>query len=297
MSPSVLTLPEAAERLGVHYMTAYRYVRTGRLPAERDGAEWRVRTADVDRLRTERAERETRAARTEDAPRGTASRRSRGAAATRLERALVAGDEAGAWSVVESALVSGATPAEVHLDILSPAMTSIGRRWQSGELSVADEHRASGVAQRIVARLGPRFARRGRTRGTVVVGAVTGEHHAIPGAILADLLRGRGYSVVDLGPDTPPESFVDAAQDASRLVAVVLGTIASGRDRALRRTIRHLRESGITAPVLVGGPGVSDEARARALGADGWTGRDGDAACTAVDAVAGRARVSDPGRR
>ncbi len=282
MPPPVLSLPEAAERLGVHYMTVYRYVRTGRLPAERAGAEWRVRATDVDRLAAERAERPPRGGQP-----GRRSRPVRAGVPARLERALVAGDEAGAWGVVEAALGSGATPAEVHLAIIAPAMASIGRRWDSGELAVADEHRASAVAQRIVARLGPRFARRGRTRGTVVIGAVAGETHAIPGAMLADLLRGLGFTVVDLGPDTPAESFVDAALAASRLVAVVVGAIASGRERALRQTVRRLREAGVGVPVLVGGPGVADAAHAQALGADGWTGADGATACATIDAIAG----------
>ena len=44
-----MTLQEAADQLGVHYMTAYRYIRQGRLPATREGAEWRIRAVDVQR--------------------------------------------------------------------------------------------------------------------------------------------------------------------------------------------------------------------------------------------------------
>ena len=55
---------------------------------------------------------------------------------------------------------------EVHLDLLAGSLRTIGERWASGELSVADEHRASTVASRIIGRLGPLFAQRGRKRGT-----------------------------------------------------------------------------------------------------------------------------------
>jgi excisionase family DNA binding protein len=151
----LITLQAAADRLGVHYMTAYRYVRTGRLPATRDGVQWRVDPADVDGLR---------ASSTAPARRGT-----RGQAARRLEQRMLAGDVAGSWAVVEAALVSGATPPEVHLELLAPSLRSIGERWADGEISVADEHRASVTAQRIIGQLGPRFARRGRTRGTIVI--------------------------------------------------------------------------------------------------------------------------------
>ncbi|HET7719678.1 MAG TPA: helix-turn-helix domain-containing protein, partial [Acidimicrobiales bacterium] len=50
-----MTLEEAAELLGVHYMTAYRYVRLGVLPAQKVGGTWQVQPQDVHRLRTESA--------------------------------------------------------------------------------------------------------------------------------------------------------------------------------------------------------------------------------------------------
>ena len=265
-----ITLHDAAERLGVHYMTAYRYVRTGRLPATREGAEWRVDPADVDRLRA--------------TPTTTPRRGSRGQAARRLEQRMLAGDTAGAWAVIESALVSGASPAEIHLGLLAPALRSIGSRWDSGELSVADEHRATVSAQRLIGQLGPRFARRGRTRGTVVIGAPSGERHAIPSAMLADLLRAAHFTVVDLGADTPPESFVDAARGAERLVAVCIGVTRSGLDEEVRATIAALEEAGVTAPVRVGGAAIADAAHARRLGADAWSGRDARAVIATLEA-------------
>jgi MerR family transcriptional regulator, light-induced transcriptional regulator len=275
MTADMLTLHEVADRLGVHYMTAYRYVRTGRLPATRDGAEWRVRVSDVERFIT----RQTR-------PGRPAGRRRH--ARSDLEQCLVAGDEAGAWAVVEGSLAAGASPAEVHLALLVPSLASIGTRWERGRLTVGDEHRATAVAQRLVGRLGPRFARRGRKRGTVVMGAVAGETHAMPGAILADLLRGRGFEVVDLGADTPAQSFVEAARNANRLVAVVVGAITSGQELVVKRTVATLHKAELGVPVLVGGPGITDEAQARAVGADGWTGHDGEYACAAVELVAAR---------
>ena len=190
-----ITLQEAADRLGVHYMTAYRYVRTGRLPARREGVQWMVDPAELARMRP--PERTTR---------GHGTVRSEGPA--KLAARMVAGDEAGAWSVVEAALASGVDPADVYLDLLVPALEVVGEGWAAGELTVADEHRATAIALRLVGRLGPRFARRGRKRGTVVVGAPAGEQHGIPSAILADLLRGVGFEVLDMGANTPAASFV-----------------------------------------------------------------------------------------
>ncbi len=187
--------------------------------------------------------------------------------------------------MVEAVLAAGASPSEIHLSVLGPALRSIGERWHAGELDVADEHRATVVAQRIVGRLGPRFARRGRKRGAVVIGAVAGEAHALPGAMLADLVRGRGFDVVDLGVDTPPACFATTSANASRLVAVVLGATGSGHEDALAESLTGLHRDDVGVPVLVGGAGV-DQDTARRLGADGWTGSSGSGAVAAIEAAA-----------
>ena len=218
-----MTLHEAAERLGVHYMTAYRYVRTGRLPAERDGAHWLIDPIELERL----------AAQPSPRPRGHA----RAAAPDRLAARLVAGDETGAWDLVESTLASGADPDDVLVDVIAAAMRDIGNGWAAGTLDVSDEHRATVVVGRIVGRMGPRFTRRGPKRGMILLGAPEGDEHAIPCAILADLLRAARFEVHDLGADTPTASFPVAADHAERLVGVMIGVTTTERDDRRRRSI------------------------------------------------------------
>ena len=267
-----LTLQEAADRLGVHYMTAYRYVRTGRLRATRDGVQWFVEPDDLEELERSPGRRR----------RGVG----RAGAVVDLANRMAAGDEPGGWEVVEAVLAGGAAPEDVLLDVIAPALRRIGDDWAAGTLSVADEHRASTVAARLIGRLGPRFARRGRKRGTVVVGAVEGDGHGFPSAILADVLRGQGYEVLDTGANTPAASFVDNAKAANRLVAVVIGATTAGRDTAIRRTVKLLRTGGITAPILVGGAAVADDGHARELGGDAWSGHDGRHALSVIEARA-----------
>ncbi|MFZ4519714.1 MAG: B12-binding domain-containing protein [Microthrixaceae bacterium] len=264
-----LGLREAAERLGVHYMTAYRYVRSGRLPATKVGDEWRVDPDDVAHFRRDAAAssaRSTGAA----APAAAPGPARRSAHRDRLEARLLAGDEAGAWGVVETAMAGGAEPSEVLTELLSPAMHHIGERWAAGELPIAEEHRASAVANRLIGRLGPRFARPGRRRGTVVLGSVAGDRHSLPTAILSDLLRGAGFDVMDLGADTPPESFVDAGRQAGRLAAVGLCVSAPDVLDDVAAQVDEVRDGLPGVPVLVGGGAVADEAVARALGSDGF---------------------------
>ena len=268
----MISLQEAADRLGVHYMTVYRYVRTGRLPAVKEAGEWRVERSDVDRLRPAKPGR----------PRRAEPRRSW--ATSRLLDRLLAGDEVGGWQVVEAALASGAEPAEVHVELLAPALHAVGDGWEQGELTVAAEHRASAVARRIIGRLGPRFTRPGRKRGTVVVGAVAGERHEIPGAIVADLLRGAGFEVVELGADTPADSFVASAEEHDPL-CVLVSVTGSGHERSVTRTVRALR-AAVETTVLVGGAAVPDEAAARAMGSERWTGDDARDVVAAVEALA-----------
>lgn len=252
-------LGDAAERLGVHYMTVYRYVRTGRLAALKMAGEWRVHQADVDRLR-----RQARA--------GPVRGPRRSLAMDRMLDRLLAGDELGAWAVAESALASGAGPADIHLKLLAPALRAIGEQWEAGSIDVGDEHRASVVARRVISRLGPRFNRPGRKRGIVVLGAVAGERHEIPGAMVADQLRWAGFEVADLGADTPAGSFVAAASRLAPL-CVLVSVTATGHEAALAEALSSLR-AGTDAAVLVGGAAVPDERAALELGSDRWTGQD-----------------------
>ncbi|HET9076076.1 MAG TPA: B12-binding domain-containing protein [Acidimicrobiales bacterium] len=279
MPAGEFTIQEVADLLGVHYMTAYRYVRTGALPARQVGARWLVAAADVEALR---------------APR-TASRPGRPAgggvsslvkARPHLRSRLVAGDEAGAWTLIHKALAVGGSPAAVYMDLLAPALQEVGDDWAAGRLQVAGEHRATAVAVRIVGRMGPLFARRGRPRGTVVVGVVAPDRHALPAAMLSDMVRNGGFQVLDLGADAPVESFVESAAGASRLVAVMIGATVTGMEGPVSAAVTALRSAGVAAPVLVGGAGVAGAVAARAAGATGWSGWTGRTALAALEAVA-----------
>lgn len=242
-----LTLQEAADRLGVHYMTVYRAVRTGRLPASKVDGAWGVRAEDLDAY---------------------ASGRPIDGLATRprlriqLESRLLAGDEAGAWTIVEQAIASATDPAILHTELILPALHSIGDRWADGEISVLDEHQASTIAGRVVARLGPRFRSTPAPDRVIVIGAPTGERHGLVTAIMSDLLRGRGFDVIDLGADTPPASFVDTittAMDGSRTLAAVVVAIQHSDGAAfLAETISAIR-TVTDVPILLGGNGVPSD--------------------------------------
>jgi len=264
------TLAEAAEQLGVHYMTAYRYVRAGQLEAEQHGGIWRVTEEALEAFRARR-EGSTRTAGRRPKGRTTtpsgAARRSEA-----LADRLIAGDQPGAWATVESALTSGAGVEEVYEDLLGRALAMVGDRWASGDIGVADEHRASVVAMRVIGRMGVLCAKPGRTRGTIVLASAPGDRHGMPSAILADMLRSRGFRVVDLGADVPAEELAAAAAAVDRLVGVGICATTTPRgaaSRELRRAVTAVR-SQVDRPLLLGGAAITTAEEASRYGADHW---------------------------
>ena len=256
---TALSLQDVADALGVHYMTAYRYVRTGRLPAVQVNGQWRVQRSDVERLRRGRRVPAVRGAAVEGL-------------SDRLAARLLVGDESGAWSLISEALASSLDPVGVHLQLLVPALRTIGDGWAAGTITIDQEHRASAVVSRLVGRLGVLFTRPGRKRGAVVLAAAPGDLHALPVALAADIVRSANFVVVDLGASVPPEDLARAAANTDDLVAVGVCMSASGLDDVVRQALRAVRRAVPGVPVLVGGSGVdperSDRLRAHAVGAD-----------------------------
>ena len=281
--PGTITLQEAADRLGVHYMTAYRYIRQGRLPATREVAAWKIRTVDLDALRGPS---------TKPARRGAARAR---ADAEGLERRMLAGDGPGAWWVVKSQLEGGLDPTGAVNELIIPALRSIGERWARGDASVADEHRATAVAERLVGHLGLQFGRRGKSRGVIALAAPSGDLHTLPVSIVADLLRWRAFEVLELGGNTPADALADAVTRS--------GPPPGGRHR-LDHTRAGDRSGGVGALGSCGGarchhfsrwrPRIRSEAHALELGGDVWTGLRPNAAVETVENIAGSISGAGP---
>jgi excisionase family DNA binding protein len=279
-----LNLKQAAALLGVHYMTAYRYVRQGQLEAEQSGTQWRVSRDALERFGRPGRGRGEGGDSTEvvppDAPRADVDW------AGRFERCLLAGDEVAAWRVVDSALAAAHTAEACYVDVVATALTSIGSRWEAGELDVADQYVATAVASRIVARLGARFRRPGRSRGAVVFGAPSGEHHSLPIAIAADLVRLAGFDVLELGSDVPPEAFAAAAIRTPRLVAVGIGITLPELVASAQAAVDAVREVAPSVPIVLGGQAAWDPAAAAMRGVDAWA-LDGREVVTVVASIAG----------
>ncbi|MEZ5203241.1 MAG: cobalamin-dependent protein [Acidimicrobiales bacterium] len=272
----LLTLQEAADRLGVHYMTAYRHVRTGRLPAKLDGSRWRVRAADL-----EAASRGAGASgRASDGDVDGDAEPARRPPVGRLAGRLASGDVRGSWTIVEEHLASGATPEQAIVDLVGAAMRLVGDRWADGTFTVADEHQATTTTVQVISRIGSTGARRGRRLDPVLVGCAPHDPHAMATALLAEVLRRRGHRVTDLGGDVPAESFASVAASA-RFRAVCVSVSTEDRRRDAADAIEATRWAAPQTEVFAGGAAIRSLESALAIGAQNWA-RDASALADAL---------------
>jgi excisionase family DNA binding protein len=264
-SATGLNLKRVAATLGVHYMTAYRYVRTGRLPARRVGNGWVVDPDDLAAFAAGRDVSEAAGLLDQEPGPGADWR-------ARLAQTLVVGDETAAWRVLEQALGAGRSPTECYLDLLAGAINDISGRSMPPRAAVAQEYLATATAARLVARLGARFRRPGRSRGTVVFGAPLGEHHTLAISIVADLTRLEGFNALELGGNVPPNVFAGAAAGAYRLIAVGIGVTTATSFDAVRLSVEAVHGIDPSIPVVIGGQAAAEAEAATLSGADAWAG-------------------------
>lgn len=277
---TLLSLTEVAERRGLHYMTIYRHVRTGRLPATKENGEWKVKASDLDGEPSKPLV-------------GTPGNANISGRLEAFSHRVIAGDEPGAWSIVENCLGGGAEPVEVHHQLIIPQLNQIGERWAQGELRIVDEHTATAIIHRLVARLGPMMRSKGRSKGTIVMGAVAGDSHSLATAIVSDLLRNSRFSVIDLGGNTPAQSFLDTIAGTDQCRAVGLSVSEPADDR-VRATVEAINAGFPSLPVLVGGRGVHGQRHATQLGSAGYAQDSRDIVTTFENAIAAGVEADAP---
>lgn len=254
-----LDLQTAADELGVHYQTAYRWVRSGRLPASRIGGRYLVDRTDLDQLSAARSEPQSTSV-------PSTARLSR--SADRLYDLLVDGDEPAVRRTVRRLVDEGAPLLDVVEHVMVPPLRRIGETWHRGSLSIWVEHRASSIIERVLGDITPNP--RGRRRGTAVVTAVSGDLHSLPTTMAAVALRADQWHVHHLGADLPTDDVVQFCSEHDvDLVVITVTNPALGDAPELAAEL--IRRVGVR--VLVGGPGrtlteLVDAARAGDDGVD-----------------------------
>ncbi len=239
--PSRMELRAAAAELGVHYQTAYRWVRNGQLPATMVSGKYSVSRTDLDEF----ARRRTKAT-----PVTLPTARRLDSEADRMQAALRDGDDLRARQIARR-LADERTPMQdLIAQVLSPPLRAIGQSWRDGEVPIWVEHRASAIVERILGELTP--TPRGRRRGTVMVAAVAGDLHALPTAMAAAALRADNWRVEHLGANMPADDIVEFCRTHEIDVAVLSVTNEEVAE-VVRGVATIVRASG--TPVVVGGPG------------------------------------------
>lgn len=115
---------------------------------------------------------------------------------------LIAGEARGAHAVVAEAL--RAAPVEaVYRELVTEALHEVGDRWERGEVSVAEEHLATGICETSLPDLAERLPRRPRCHRIAIVACVPWELHALGARIVSDFLEAGGWDVLHLGALVP----------------------------------------------------------------------------------------------
>jgi excisionase family DNA binding protein len=238
-------LQTAADRLGVHYQTAYRWVRDGSLRAVKHGSVYDIDDTELDRFQQARS--------SPTPPPRQATVRSWSHQVDRLYALLLEGDELSARQLVDRLNDGGIEPLVLCESLFGPTLGRIGAAWARAEISVAHEHRAAQICERLVARLA--VHPRGRPRGVAVVGTHVGEEHSLPAAMAALVLRADRWQVHHLGTQVPTPDLIDLVGAVSANLVVLSPTNPPSVTEA-RRVAEEVR-GATTAHVLVGAPGAT----------------------------------------
>jgi methanogenic corrinoid protein MtbC1 len=170
--------------------------------------------------------------------------------------ALLRAERDAAEDTLREAVDAGVDEATIDDMVIAPAMRIVGDLWQTGELSVGEEHLATSIAMQCVTLHRERFRVARRRRGrTVVLGAVEGEQHIVGLEMAASLLSHAGYEVKDLGANVPSHAL-GIVIDRHPPSVVALSVTMPGFAPELYEAIGMVRAVRPRSGVIIGGAGV-----------------------------------------
>lgn len=188
----------------------------------------------------------------------------------RIATAILALDLPGIAPLTREALAAGIPAARIISEGLSRGMRNVGEKFKCGEmympevLVACDAYYAGlqGVRPHLTSSLEV------GSRGTIVLGTIFGDIHAVGKDVAAPVFEAAGYRVIDLGTDVSPERFIEAIR-THKPHLVGLGTYMTATFMHTKEVVQAFAKEGVrhTVKVICGGPAV-DPARARSLGAD-----------------------------
>ena len=188
-----------------------------------------------------------------------------------IQESVLNFDRIGIEGNIKVALEAGIPPEHILTGGLIAAMNEVGRRFEAGEFFIPEMLVAAMTMQKGLDVLQPRLVDSGvKSAGKVVIGTVKGDLHDVGKNLVAMMLKGTGFDVIDLGVDVPPERFVEAVRSSTPHILAISALLTTTMPN-MQSTITALRNAGLRArvKVMVGGAPLSDS-YAREIGADGY---------------------------
>jgi trimethylamine corrinoid protein len=169
-------------------------------------------------------------------------------------------------------MLAGGTDPLAIIAESSEAMQAIGRRFADGEAFIPELIMGGEIMKSVSQEVLPEGGGPGTegSKGTVVIGTVSGDIHDIGKDIVALMLGVGGYTVHDLGTDVPVEAFVAAIEEHDPDIVGLSGLLTLAFD-AMKSTVDGIAAAGLrdTVKIMIGGAPVDENVRAY-TGADGW---------------------------
>ncbi len=172
--------------------------------------------------------------------------------------------------LTQKALDDGVAPGEVLNEGMIKGMNVVGERFKNNEFYVPEVLIAARAMHAGMDILKPALAESGvQPIGKVLLGTVKGDLHDIGKNLVAMMMEGAGFEIVDLGIDVSPEKFVEAVKEGGDIVA--MSALLTTTMTAMKTTIEALEEAGVRGEIktIIGGAPVTQN-YADEIGADGY---------------------------
>jgi corrinoid protein of di/trimethylamine methyltransferase len=189
-----------------------------------------------------------------------------------LYDAILTGNAKKAAAVTKAALDEGVQPMDMVTQQMVPAMAEVGKLFECEEYFVPELLLSGRAMKACMELLRPLLSQQGvEPVGRVVIGTVKGDLHDIGKNLVACMLEGGGFEVIDLGADVAPDQFVNTVQ-AKNIKIVALSALLTVTMNSMRTTIQAFRDAGLREKVkiMVGGAPVTQQF-ADEIGADGFS--------------------------
>ena len=182
---------------------------------------------------------------------------------------LMKGKAADVKTLVEQALGDGLEPGAILNEGLLSGMGIIGERFKKNEVYVPEVLIAARAMKAGMEILQPKLVAAGvEPVGIAVIGTVKGDLHDIGKNLVAMMLEGAGFKVVDLGIDVDPDKFVAGAKESGASVVGVSALLTTTMTN-MKAVVEAVKAAGINAKVMIGGAPVT-QAFCDEIGADGY---------------------------